>query len=146
LTISHPNGSTRSYATDPVYSRKSDAKSAAATLAIEMGALDFITHGDPEELKLKRGLVLASINSSQNRERTRADILSTDDPDSNNAIEQIETCYAEWRGSSIAPHWVALLEPKVGHSKYQNLGCSNPVELRAPQLKGVRSELSFHHM
>jgi hypothetical protein len=117
LTISRPNGSTRSYATDPIYSRKSDAKSAAATLAIEMGALDFITHGDPEELKLKRGLVLASINSSQNRERPRADIESTDDPDGNNAIEQIETCYAEWRGGSIAPHWVALLEPKVGHSK-----------------------------
>jgi hypothetical protein len=119
LTISRPNGSIRSYATDPVYSRKSDAKSAAATLAIEMGALDFITHGDPEELKLKRGLVLASINSSQNQEHTRVEIgSSSEDPDGNNAIEQIETCCAEWRGGSIAPHWVALLEPKVGHSKY----------------------------
>lgn len=95
-----------------------------------MGALDFITQGDPEELKPKRGLVLASINSSQNRERLRADIESTDDPDGNNAIEQIETCLAEWRGGSIAPHWVALLEPKVGHSKYQNLRYADPVKLR----------------
>lgn len=146
MTISRPNGSTRSYATDPVYSRKSDAKSAAATLAIEMGALDFITRGDPEELKLKRGLVLASINSSQNQERTQAEFRSTaDNLDGNNAIEQIETCCAEWRGGSIAPHWVALLEPKVGHSKYQNVGCPDPVELRSPQLKVVPSESNFHH-
>lgn len=140
LTISRPNGSTRSYATDPIYSRKSDAKSAAATLAIEMGALDFITHGDPEELKLKRGLVLASINSSQNRERPRADIESTDDPDGNNAIEQIETCYSEWRGGSIAPHWVALLEPKVGHTQ----GCALRIELSPHVIKVYASDSIYN--
>ncbi|KAG1842348.1 hypothetical protein F4604DRAFT_1689989 [Suillus subluteus] len=61
LTISRLNGS--------VYSRKSDT---AATLAIEMGALDFITYRDPEELK--RGLALVSFDSSQNQECTRARI------------------------------------------------------------------------
>ncbi|KAG2075717.1 hypothetical protein BDR04DRAFT_1091342 [Suillus decipiens] len=140
LTISRPNGSTRSYATDPVYSRKSDAKSAAATLAIEMGALDFISHGDPEELKLKRGLVLASINSSQNQERTRAEIGSTEHPDSNNAIEQIETCCAEWRGGSIAPHWVALLEPKVGHTQ----GCALRIELSPHVIKVYASDTIYN--
>ncbi|KAG1770711.1 hypothetical protein EDD22DRAFT_948318 [Suillus occidentalis] len=140
LTISRPNGSTRSYATDPIYSRKSDAKSAAATLAIEMGALDFITHGDPEELKPKRGLVLASINSSQNRERPRADIESTDDTDGNNAIEQIETCYAEWRGGFIAPHWVALLEPKVGHTQ----GCALRIELSPHVIKVYASDTIYN--
>lgn len=139
LTISRPNGSTRSYATDPVYSRKSDAKSAAATLAIEMGALNFITHGDPEELKLKRGLVLASINSSQNRERTRADIEITNDPDGNNAIEQIETCCTEWRGGSIAPRWVALLEPKVGHTQ----GCALRIELSPHVIKVYASDTIY---
>lgn len=140
LTISRPNGSTRSYATDPVYSRKSDAKSAAATLAIEMGALDFITHGDPDELKLKRGLVLASINSSQNQERTRAEIGSIEDPDGNNAIEQIETCCAEWRGGSIAPHWVALLEPKVGHTQ----GCALRIELSPHVIKVYASDTIYN--
>ncbi|KAG1767160.1 hypothetical protein EV702DRAFT_1147624 [Suillus placidus] len=140
LTISRPNGSTRSYATDPVYSRKSDAKSAAATLAIEMGALDFITRGDPEELKLKRGLVLASINSSQNQERTRAEIGSTHDQDGNNAIEQIETCCAEWRGGSIAPHWVALLEPKVGHTQ----GCALRIELSPHVIKIYASDTIYN--
>ncbi|KAG1808703.1 uncharacterized protein BJ212DRAFT_1590062 [Suillus subaureus] len=140
LTISRPNGSTRSYATDPVYSRKSDAKSAAATLAIEMGALDFITHGDPEELKLKRGLVLASINSSQNQERTQAEIGSTEHPDGNNAIEQIETCCAEWRGGSIAPHWVALLEPKVGHTQ----GCALRIELSLHVIKIYASDTIYN--
>ncbi|KAG1881147.1 hypothetical protein F4604DRAFT_465963 [Suillus subluteus] len=140
LTISRPNGSIRSYATDPVYSRKSDAKSAAATLAIEMGALDFITHGDPEELKLKRGLVLASINSSQNQERIRAEIGSTENPDSNNAIEQIETCCAEWRGGSIAPHWVALLEPKVGHTQ----GCALRIELSPHVIKVYASDTIYN--
>ncbi|KAG2157757.1 uncharacterized protein EDB93DRAFT_1124492 [Suillus bovinus] len=140
LTISRPNGSTRSYATDPIYSRKSDAKSAAATLAIEMGALDFITHGDPEELKLKRGLVLASINSSQNQERTGAEMGSTEHLDSNNAIEQIETCCAEWRGNSIAPHWVALLEPKVGHTQ----GCALRIELSPHVIKVYASDTIYN--
>ncbi|KAG1822163.1 hypothetical protein EV424DRAFT_1511375 [Suillus variegatus] len=141
LTISRPNGSTRSYATDPVYSRKSDAKSAAATLAIEMGALDFITRGDPEELKLKRGLVLASINSSQNQERTQAEFGSTADSlDGNNAIEQIETCCAEWRGGSIAPHWVALLEPKVGHTQ----GCALRIELSPHVIKVYASDTIYN--
>lgn len=140
LTISRPNGSTRSYATDPVYSRKSDAKSAAATLAIEMGALDFIFHGDPEELQLKRGLVLASINSSQNQERTRAEIGSTEHSVSNNAIEQIETCCAEWRGGSIAPHWVALLEPKVGHTQ----GCALRIELSPHVIKVYASDTIYN--
>ncbi|KAG1907855.1 uncharacterized protein F5891DRAFT_216949 [Suillus fuscotomentosus] len=141
LTISRPNGSTRSYATDPVYSRKSDAKSAAATLATEMGALDFITHGDPEELKLKRGLVLASINSSQNQERTQAEFGSTaDNVDGNNAIEQIETCCVEWRGGSIAPHWVALLEPKIGHTQ----GCALRIELSPHVIKVYASDTIYN--
>lgn len=138
LTISRPNGSTRSYATDPIYSRKSEAKSAAATLAIEMGALDFITHGDPEELKVKRGLVLASINSSANQESTRAS-ENVQEPDGNNAVEQIETCCVEWRGGSIAPHWVALLEPKVGHTQ----GCALRIELSPHVVKVYASDTIY---
>jgi hypothetical protein len=142
LTILHPNGSTRSYATEPVHSRKSEAKSAAATLAIEMGALDFVAHGDPEEFKLKRGLVLSSINTSEDREDTPTDNRSTENllqvPASNNAMRKIEDCCLEWRGGSIVPHWVALLEPKVGRSEYQH-GCTitDPLELIASQLKDV---------
>ncbi|KAG1744954.1 uncharacterized protein EDB91DRAFT_1345827 [Suillus paluster] len=142
LTISRPNGSTRSYATDPVYSRKSDAKSAAASLAIEMGALDFITRGEPEELKLKRGLVLASINSSETREGSRVEIGSIksllQEPDSN-AVKQIENCCVEWRGGSIAPHWVALLEPKVGHTQ----GCALRIELSSHVVKVYASDTIY---
>ncbi|KAG0704119.1 hypothetical protein DFH29DRAFT_913781 [Suillus ampliporus] len=143
LTISRPNGSTRSYATDPVYSRKSEAKSAAAVLAIEMGALDFITHGDPIELKLKRGLVLASINSSENREGSRAEIGSTEnllqEPQGNTAVKQIENCCVEWRGGSVAPHWVALLEPKVGHTQ----GCALRIELSPHVVKVYASDTIY---
>lgn len=57
------NRSVHSYATDPIYSRKSDAKYTVATLAIEMGPLHFSTHGDPGALEYKRGLVFASIGS-----------------------------------------------------------------------------------
>lgn len=121
LTISRPNGSIRSYATEPVYSRKSEAKSAAANLAIEMGALDFITNDDPQESRPKRGLVLSSINTSENQEGT-TDNHSTDIllqvPADNDAVKQIEDCCWEWRGRFIVPHWVALLEPKVGRSEY----------------------------
>jgi len=104
-----------------VYSRKSEAKSAAANLAIEMGALDFITHGDPQELRLKRGLVLSSINTSENQEgmtENRSAYILLKVPVDNDAVKQIEDCCWEWRGGFIVPHWVALLEPKVGRSEY----------------------------
>jgi hypothetical protein len=48
-----------------------------------MGALDFITYGDLEEFKLKRGHALISINSSQNQEHSQAGIRSTERPDGN---------------------------------------------------------------
>ena len=123
MTISRPNGSTRSYATAPVHSRKAEAKTAAAALAIEMGALDFIAHGDPEELKLKRGLVLASIDASENQlgaliNQSTGSILQV--PAGNDAVKQIEDCCLEWHGGSVVPHWVALLEPKVGRSEYRH--------------------------
>ncbi|KAG2357074.1 hypothetical protein BDR07DRAFT_1380366 [Suillus spraguei] len=105
-----------------------------------MGELDFISHGDPEELKLKRGLVLAFINSSQNQERTRAEIGSTEHLDSNNDLEQNETCCAEWRGGSIAPHWVALLEPKVGHAQ----GCALRIELSPHVIKVYASDTIYN--
>ncbi|KAG0693624.1 hypothetical protein DFH29DRAFT_963615 [Suillus ampliporus] len=82
------------------------------------GRFGFITHGDPIELKLKRGLVLASINSSENREGSRAEIGSTEnllqEPQGNTAVKQIENCCVEWRG-----------EPKVGHTQ----GCALRIEL-----------------
>lgn len=41
-------------------------------------APDFITYRDPEELKFKRRFVLAYMNSSQHKERTRTGIGSTE--------------------------------------------------------------------
>jgi hypothetical protein len=45
LTITLPNGATRSYATSPVYVRKVEARLAAAAVAVKNGAADFMRHG-----------------------------------------------------------------------------------------------------
>ncbi|KAG1748203.1 hypothetical protein EDB19DRAFT_1825904 [Suillus lakei] len=55
-----------------------------------MSALDFITCGEPEGLKLKRELVLASINSSENQENTRAS-EGLQEPHVNNAPKDVHS-------------------------------------------------------
>ena len=107
LTITRPNGATRSYSSKTNFERKSDARSSVAALAVEMGALDFIKKGAPGD-DLKRGLVLAPLE--EHGEEAVEPQVPEREPSA--AIGQIETCCVEWRAGRVKPHWVALREYK----------------------------------
>lgn len=114
LTITRPNGARRSYQTPGVYSRKSEAKSQTAALAIEMGAIDFISTGDPDQSKAKKGLVLAPLDATGDGDSVAP---TPEDP----GVKEIEDCCVEWRAGRVKPYWVALTEPKYRTSAYHRL-------------------------
>lgn len=116
LTITRPNGLSRSYRTKPEFSRKSEAKIAAATSAIQLGAARFIKHGES-----KRGLVLAKLDAGlKNDESDTKDGIKTANVEGNeaededdSAVVQIEKCCLEWRAGSVVPKWVDIVEQKM---------------------------------
>ncbi|KAJ7034742.1 hypothetical protein C8F04DRAFT_560026 [Mycena alexandri] len=107
LTITRPDGATRSYKTEPVFRRKTDAKAQAATTAIECGAIDFIVRGDSDELKAKKGVLLASLSDSQPVAST-SKLSSSACAETESAmlrVQEIEACCREWRGPLLKPYW-----------------------------------------
>jgi hypothetical protein len=109
LTITRPNGERRSYQTPAVYGRKNEAKLQTAALAIEMGAIDFITTGDVDSSKAKKGLVLAPLDAKGEGDSV---VPVPEDP----GVQEIFDCCIEWRAGRVKPYWVALSEPKLGTS------------------------------
>ncbi|KAL4062794.1 hypothetical protein V8B97DRAFT_1994013 [Scleroderma yunnanense] len=101
LTITRPDGSKRSYATQPVFSRKAEAKAEASKIAIDMDALNFLMFGE----KLPPIPVNAPSNSILSVPRQQDSGLSS--------VGTIEKYCLEWRPASVTPHWVALTDPKV---------------------------------
>ena len=51
LTITRPNGATRSYTTKPEFSCRAEARVASAAVAVKMGAIDFIKQAPPRPLR-----------------------------------------------------------------------------------------------
>ena len=47
---------------EPEFARKAEAHAAAAAVAVDMGAIDFIKHGSPEAVA-KRGFVLVLLDA-----------------------------------------------------------------------------------
>ncbi|KAJ7186744.1 hypothetical protein C8R46DRAFT_981017 [Mycena filopes] len=109
LTITRPDGSTRSYKTEPVFRRRNEAKAHVATIAIEYGAIDFIVRGDSDELKAKKGVLLASLNEPQpvasTSKLTSAPPEEAETAPSMLHVEAIEGCCREWRGPLLKPYW-----------------------------------------
>lgn len=118
LTITRPNGSRRSYTTPAVYSRKNEAKSQTAALAVEMGAVDFITSGDMNSSKLKKGLILAPLDAHDSPTSGEGSSMLTLDLE-DLAVKEIEDCCNQWRAGRVKPYWIALNETKFGSSTYQ---------------------------
>lgn len=109
LTITRPNGSSRSYTTKPEFSRKNEAKGAAATIAVDMGAIDFIKNGAPDHLSIKKGLVLAPLDAQSNQDM----LMSLNaEVEKNESVKEIEQCCIEWRARRVKPHWVELSDAK----------------------------------
>ncbi|KAH9984915.1 hypothetical protein BJV77DRAFT_1086925 [Russula vinacea] len=106
LTITRPNGATRSYTSKPEFARKAEARAAAAAIAVDMGAIDFIKHGSPEAVA-KRGLVLAPLDAPGSVQEP-----SATDAEGDPAVKEIEKCCVEWRAGRVKPRWIFLIDSK----------------------------------
>jgi len=76
-----------------------------------MGAIDFITTGDTDATKAKKGLVLAPLDA------TGEDDYAVPEPE-DPGVKEIEDCCIEWRAGRVKPYWIALNEPKYGSSTH----------------------------
>ncbi|KAF9242819.1 hypothetical protein BU15DRAFT_72469 [Melanogaster broomeanus] len=141
LTITRPEGTKRSYATQPTFAKKNEAKAGAAMIAIEMGALEFLMNGDGEATKPKRGLLLSSVPAVRVDSAAAEPIPSTSKAtnDAVSPIDEIERCCAEWRAGRVAPHWVAFFEPKLGHKQ----GCALRIQLSPHVVRVYLSDPTF---
>jgi hypothetical protein len=100
ITITRPNGSVRSYQTEPTFSRKNDAKAEAAKIAIDMGALEFIQMGDLDSImKAKNDPLLLSPDNA--------------DPGNDGLVKEIEDSCIRWRAGDVAPQWFFYRDHKV---------------------------------
>uniref|UniRef100_A0A8H7XQW5 Uncharacterized protein n=1 Tax=Psilocybe cubensis TaxID=181762 RepID=A0A8H7XQW5_PSICU len=113
LTITRPNGATRAYKSEAGAMRRADAKVQAAQIAIDMGAIDFISSGDADALKARKGLLLNPLDAIDDMELDvsvivpPSAVLADKGP-----VEEIEDCCIEWRAGKVKPHWVYYNDPK----------------------------------
>lgn len=121
LTISRPNGLSRSYRTKAEFIRKSEAKIAAASSAIKLGAVGFIKNGDTT----KRNLVLARLDAGVKKDEGDPDVKlkgvndgqGGEDNEGARAVAEIEKCCFEWRAGSVVPRWVYLVERRLSEGE-----------------------------
>ncbi|KAL5514022.1 hypothetical protein ACEPAG_2783 [Sanghuangporus baumii] len=123
LTITRPNGQIRSYTTAAEFSRKSDAKARAAAIAVEMGAVDFILHGNKDASNAK--LLLAPLDSSVVSRAEVKEGSSESEVIVDNESKQIEDLCLEWRVGKVRPQWVFFKEQRASSS----WGCAMIIEL-----------------
>ncbi|KAJ6510419.1 hypothetical protein C8R45DRAFT_388254 [Mycena sanguinolenta] len=105
LTITRPDGSSRSYKTEPEFFRKKkDARAKAAAIAIEHGAIDFIVHGDSDELKAKKGVLVAPLDQPI----ASSSKLSSESPSEapTARVREIDACCRDWRGDQVKLYWL----------------------------------------
>ncbi|KAI9439364.1 hypothetical protein H4582DRAFT_134194 [Lactarius indigo] len=119
LTITRPNGATRSYTSKPEFARKAAARAAAASVAVDMGAIEFIKYGSPDAV-VKRGLVLAPLDAPGSVQAPLP-TAAEEDP----AVQEIEKCCVEWRAGRVKPRWIFLIDSKPT-GKY---GCALQIKL-----------------
>jgi len=106
-----PNGPSRSYQTEAAFSRKSDAKAQAATIAVDMGALEFIQSGDSDALNPTKGSLLSPFDHADPSQRGS---LSPAEPsEDDKLIKEIENSCLRWRAGRVVPQWFYYRDPKV---------------------------------
>ncbi|KAI5121538.1 hypothetical protein M0805_002598 [Coniferiporia weirii] len=126
LTITRPNGMSRSYTTEPEFSRKSDAKARAAAIAVEMNAVDFILHGNKDASKSRSTLVLAPLDSTSVKQESKIKEEGFVNASEDDEIsKQILECCIEWRANQVQPRWIFFSE----HKGSPTIGCALLVEL-----------------
>jgi hypothetical protein len=113
LTITRPNGSVRSYKTEPTFSRKNDAKAEVAKIAVEMGALEFIQTGDADALKAKKGFLLSPFDNVDHSQSGRTSLSPAGPTEDDKNITEIENSCIRWRAGEVTPQWFFYRDPKV---------------------------------
>jgi hypothetical protein len=119
LSITRPNGATRSYKSGPGLSRRGDAKAQAAKIAVEMGAIEFIASGNvnapgargrllnPMDVDID-SMELDEIATTAMQKYAQEELL----------VKQIEQCCEEWRLGQVRPHWVSFHDSKGKKSEF----------------------------
>lgn len=117
LTITKPDGVRRSYTTHPIFAKKTDAKLEAAKIAIDMGALDFLS----DEVRHIGDLAHGSIETSS-ADNPSSDAMSVQSIAPESFVDDIEKCCLEWRAGRVTPHWVPFFDAKSPHSELPRPG------------------------
>lgn len=111
LTITRPNGETRTYASPTFHMKKYDAKTSVATHAVQNGALDFILSGE------------SSAAATHSVSTPVPEAVNTP-LDMDESVKAIEQCCLEWSGGKIKPFWLHINEPKFGRSESARIRAS----------------------
>jgi len=84
----------------------------AAKIAVEMGAIDFITSGDADALKAKKGLLLNPFDVEVDNEMNEIAPGMSKYTEEEEPLKLIEDACAEWRAGKVKPHWVTYNDSK----------------------------------
>lgn len=98
----------------------------AAKIAVEMGAIDFITSGDADALKAKKGLLLNPFDVEIDNEMSEIAPGMSKYTEEEEPLRLIEDACAEWRAGRVKPHWVAYNDSKNKKSKLVGPPISDP--------------------
>ncbi|KAF7986956.1 hypothetical protein HWV62_12783 [Athelia sp. TMB] len=120
LTIAHPGGAVRTYASPETFPRKNEAKAQTAALAVEAGALEFIAAGAGAA---KPGVVLAALDAP-------AEDAAPLEPTEESLVREIEDACTRWWGGR-RPYWATFSDPKAG----TKVGCALRVQLTPRYLR-----------
>ncbi|KAI6127086.1 hypothetical protein F5141DRAFT_1085435 [Pisolithus sp. B1] len=136
LTIVRHDGTQRSYTTQPIFSKKAEAKAEVSRIAIEMGALEFLLYGESKEQKGKRNSPSSSASDGLSAGASSSAQMQ---PAEESSIDVIKNCCIQWRAESVAPRWIPLTESKLGLKH----GCALQIKLSPHVDRVYMSEPTF---
>lgn len=112
LTITKPDSVRRSYATQPHFVKKNEAKLEAARIAVEMGGLEFLA-GEAGHVCTRASVETSSTDNAAASDATSVNPRAVHDT----FVDDIEKCCLEWRAGHVTPHWVPFSDPKLVYSQ-----------------------------
>jgi hypothetical protein len=116
LTITRPDGRSRSYTSGPFFSNKSDAKAHVASVAVGLNVINFIKYGEVNS-KSRSNAIVESLDTpmrlrvEDGKGLSFADQRETDVDDVN--VRSISECCVKWRAGLVKPVYVHFSEPTV---------------------------------
>lgn len=136
LTIVRHDGTQRSYTTQPIFSKKAEAKAEVSKVALEIGALEFLMYGESKEQKGQRN---SPTSSASDGLPAGASSSAQMQPPERSSVDVIESCCIQWRAECVAPRWIALTEPRLGLKH----GCALQIKLSSHVDRVYMSEPIF---